>query len=146
MKIAALVLLCTIALPLAAQLPQGVAAGDVTPHSAVLWAHSATTGDVHFILIERGAWPPVVHTAKVSVADAAIPAKASFDGLRAGQRYNYLVVAPHGDRATGTFVTPAAKGQNGLHFGISGDWRGELAPYVGISNAADRDLDFWVSL
>jgi phosphodiesterase/alkaline phosphatase D-like protein len=33
-----------------------------------------------------------------------------------------------------------------LRFGVSGDWRGELAPYPSIANAADSDLEFFVEL
>jgi alkaline phosphatase D len=139
-------LICLIALPLAAQLPQGVAAGDVTSNSVVVWARTATAGKVHFVLVPRGGWPPNAQVATVDASDTSIPAKASFTGLSPDTRYNYLVVAPNGERAIGTFVTAATSGQHGLHFGISGDWRGELAPYVGVSNAAGKNLDFWVSL
>lgn len=143
----ALLALILIASPLAAQLPQGVAAGDVTTSSAVLWARSASAGDVHFAIVERGTWPPVIETATVNVSDPAVPAKVSLSGLSAHHRYNYLVVAPNGDRMTGTFITPGATGTRyGLHFGVSGDWRGELAPFAGVANVRDRNLDFWVSL
>jgi alkaline phosphatase D len=148
MKIrSAFLALILIAAPLFAQLPQGVAAGDVTGNSAVLWARSASAGDVHFILVERGAWPPVAQFATVNVSDPNVPAKASFSGLSPHRHYNYLVIAPGGDRAIGNFTTPGAVGTKyGLHFGVSGDWRGELAPYASVANARDRNLDFWVSL
>lgn len=143
----ALPCLMLVAAPLAAQLPQGVASGDVTQTSAVLWAKSATTGVVHFAVLERPLWPPRVRVAAVHVDDASVPAKVSITGLSPHSRYTYLVVAPNGDRAVGEFETPAAVGAHyGLHFGVSGDWRGELAPYPSVSNAAAKNLDFWVSL
>ena len=52
-----------------------------------------------------------------------------------------------GAKATGKFSTAAALGQfTGLKFGVSGDWRGELAPYPAISNAVDANLKFFVEL
>src|SRR5438105_891520 len=65
-------------------------------------------------------------------------------------RHSLLAPASHVVFRTwiGTFVTPATPVgiKYGLHFGVSGDWRGELAPYVGVSNAPGKNLDFWVSL
>ena len=41
-----------------------------------------------------------------------------------------------GATAIGQFETAAELGtQTGLRFGVTGDWRGELAPYPAIQNA-----------
>jgi 3-phytase/alkaline phosphatase D len=137
------VFLC-FALPLAAQLPQGIAAGDVRSDSVVLWARSANAGVIHFLVKSRET-PPLVRSATVHVSDPNVPAKAEITGLRAGTTYEYSVAGARGKTMTGTFRTPAEPGeQRGLHFGVTGDWRGELAPYQSVSNAAGKDLDFFV--
>jgi phosphodiesterase/alkaline phosphatase D-like protein len=130
-----------------AGLPNGIASGDLTQDSAVLWARSDTTGVVRF---EVGLLPWLlgpVWTGEVPVADPAVPAKARVEGLEPGQRYFYRALTPGGGSLTGTFRTPAADGAGGgLRFGVSGDWRGELAPYPAIANATGRGLDFFVAL
>ncbi|MCH7752479.1 MAG: hypothetical protein IH898_10040 [Planctomycetes bacterium] len=82
----------------------------------------------------------------VDVVDPWIPAKVEIDGLADGTQYYYRVIGPMGAVATGTFRTPHAEGRHGLRFGVSGDWRGELRPYVSIANLPSRDLDFFVAL
>ncbi len=135
-----------LALPLAAQIfPQGIAAGDVRSDSAVLWAHSSKSGEVRFVVVERGMWPPFVKVATTHVDDANVPAKVEISGLNDGANYVYFVIGPDGAREAGHFRTPSAPGaRHGLHFGVSGDWRGELAPYPAAKNAAAKDLDFFV--
>ncbi len=125
-------------------LPQMVAAGDVTTDSAVLWARVSSKGPVLFRVIGRGTPPPRVHNAHMVVKDPTIPANVEISGLQDGTTYDYTVSAPSGESLHGTFRTPAAVGRKGLHFGVSGDWRGELAPYPSVKNAAGRDLDFFV--
>jgi len=142
--VAPFLLFAFFAIPLAAQLPQGIAAGDVRSDSVILWARSADAGEIHFLVKSRQT-PPLVRSAAVHVSDPNIPAKAEITGLRAGTTYDYSVAGGHGKPMTGTFRTPAEPGElHGLHFGITGDWRGELAPYQSVSNAAGRDLDFFV--
>ena len=125
--------------------PNGVAAGDVKSDSVVLWARSTVAGDVRFLVYARDSWPPVIHIRRVSVSDVTVPAKVEVSGLRAGQEYGYIVYASNGESMRGQFVTPAAPNeQRGLHFGVSGDWRGELAPYPSVTNASTANLDFFV--
>ncbi len=100
-----------------------------------------------FIVIERGTWLPVVRTASADVTDPAVPAKAEIGRLRPGARYMYSAIGPDGARARGFFRTPNTVGtRGGLRFGVSGDWRGELAPYPSVVNARARNLDFFVAL
>ena len=62
-----------------------------------------------------------------------------------GTDYYYRVTDAAGDTKIGEFRTSTEIGTNaGLRFGVAGDWRGELAPYPAISNADERDLDFFV--
>lgn len=143
--------LLLLALPLAADVvvapfPQGIAAGDVRSDSVVLWARPSSPGDIRFVVVERGMWPPFVKAATAPVSDANVPAKAEITGLHAGTEYVYYAAGPGAAmREAGRFRTPFASGaKHGLHFGVSGDWRGELAPYPSVANVAAKNLDFFV--
>jgi phosphodiesterase/alkaline phosphatase D-like protein len=73
--------------------------------------------------------------------------KVEVQGLQPGTEYFYLVADARLRVSTGRFSTAArCNAYTGLRFGVSGDWRGELAPYPSISNAEERELDFFVSL
>ncbi len=129
-----------------AELLHGVASGDTSQDGAVLWARSSVTGDVIF---EYSTDPGFAgaNSLNVAVSDSAAPAKALLTGLDANRTYYYRVTDAEGATQTGQFSTAAPLGQRtGLQFGVSGDWRGDLAPYPAISNAPDKILDFFVKL
>ena len=125
-------------------LPNGVAAGDVTEESVVLWTRSLVPGQVTFKVFEvtKFGWKKLVAKEKAFVTDSDVPVKVVIDDLEDGTTYVYEVTDAAGDTATGTFNTVAEDGHNGLTFGVTGDWRGELAPYPAIANAIDAGLDF----
>ncbi len=127
-------------------LPNGVAAGDVTEDSAVLWARSLAPGEVVFtvFLVRPDGRFRKIAKDRVEVTDTDVPVKLELDGLRDGREYVYQVKDAAGATAEGRFRTPHDDGHNGLSFGVSGDWRGELAPYPAISNAPEADLDFFL--
>lgn len=125
-------------------LPNGIAAGDPTPTSAVLWARSLPTGPV---TVDYGTDPSLANAQQVVVAadDPLVPAKLTLSGLTPGTDYFYRVTAPNGEALTGRFETPALPGdRRGLRFGVSSCSRGELSPYPAIANADERELDFFV--
>ena len=128
-------------------LPQGVASGDVTPTSAVLWTRTTASGAVRFeVSTSRDLSSPVA-SGSVNVTNTAIPAKWSVAGLQPGTAYWYRAMDTAGSSAFGTFRTAAAPGTSpGLRFGVSGDSRGDLAPFPSIANAAGQNLDFFVNL
>lgn len=131
--------------PVFAALPNGVASGDITQNSAWLWARSDTTGLVNFEVATDAAFTNVVNTFNTAVIDPMQPVKGLVSGLAAGQQYYYRATDSTLSSFNGSFRTAAAAGtQNGLRFGVAGDWRGELAPYPAIKNVASRDLDFFV--
>jgi phosphodiesterase/alkaline phosphatase D-like protein len=148
-----------------AGLPNGVAAGDVTQNSVVLWARPggsrAATGVVTFTLQSEGtlqsdradAREPLGRDAPLgapitrTVSNPLLPVTVTVTGLAPATRYRYQAEVASGDRASGVFRTPAAEGdRRGLRFAATGDVRGDLAPYPAISNAPGRDLDFFVNL
>lgn len=127
-------------------LPNQVASGDTTATSSVLWARAAVTGSLTFEYSTDPGFGSVLGSFTAPVADAAVPAKFEAAGLTPGTRYYYRATDSGGNRSSGQFKTSNASGYNGLRFGVSGDWRGELAPYPSVKNVLSRDLDLWVSL
>jgi phosphodiesterase/alkaline phosphatase D-like protein len=124
-----------------------VAAGDVQPRSVVLWATIDGPGVVQFELAQNPQFDPPVNKTAAQVSDPRVPAKVRHQGLTPQTRYWYRVLAASGVPITGTFVTPAEPGEKkGLRFCVEGDWRGDLAPYPAIRNAAGMSFDFSVEL
>lgn len=133
-----------------AELPNGVASGDVAQSGAVLWAHSTAIGPLRFDWSLSDQFDLLLGSRIVNVSDGLVPVKVELsaaDGLAPGLTYFYRATDAEGDVAEGHFRTPAPLGTfTGLRLGISGDWRGELTPYPSIRNVPDHDLDLWVSL
>ena len=126
-------------------LPNGAAAGDVDQTSAVLWARSNFTGVITFTYSSPGVLPLTRVTRPI--IDPAIPVTVTLTGLQPGVQYNYEVATTGEEGASGQFRTAATLGMhNGLRFGATGDWRGELNPYAAISNAPNRNLHFFIKL
>ena len=129
----------------AASLPNGVAAGDVTQISAVLWTRSTAPGTVTFEVDRDANFAKPLAVASAEAAEPLLPVKVQITDLAPGTRYFYRATNAAGESAVGVFRTPAAAGRRaGLRFGVTGDWRGELAPYPSVRNAAERELDFFV--
>jgi phosphodiesterase/alkaline phosphatase D-like protein len=126
-------------------LPNGVAAGDVTQESVVLWARAATSGVVTFtVQTEDGNEFGELLTR--AVIDPLLPVTVTVNGLTPGTRYEYVAEVTSGERVSGMFRTPAEGVHAGLRFAATGDVRGDLAPYPSVANMPDRDLDFFVHL
>lgn len=124
-----------------------LACGDTTQTSTVLWAISATNGDLTFEHAADSTFGKILGTLKANVTDPALPVKVNVDNLTPGTRYYYRVTDSAKNSILGTFRAAHAVGSRaGLHFGVSGDWRQELAPYPSIKNVPSRDLDFFVKL
>ncbi|MCC6455939.1 MAG: alkaline phosphatase D family protein [Caldilineaceae bacterium] len=132
-------------------LPNGVAAGDVTQESAVLWARAADPGVVTFtIQLQTTAGTgddPLSAPLTRTVTEPLLPVTVTVTGLSPAADYRYQATIANGDSAAGHFHTPAGEGERrGLRFAATGDVRGDLAPYPAIANAPARDLDFFVNL
>ncbi len=121
-----------------------IASGDTTQNSTVLWARSIFPGQVKFEYSTDPNFNAIAGTKTISVTNINQPVKVEVAGLQAGTQYYYKVTDAAGATAIGKFSTAATIGTKaGLTFGISGDWRGELAPYPAISNADDANLKFF---
>lgn len=129
-----------------AALPNGVAAGDTTATSAVLWARSTLVGPVRFELSERQDFS-AARAILTGVTDPKAPAKLAVNGLKPATTYFYRATDLSGRSAQGQFRT-AAVGEHagGLSFGVSGDTRPELRPYPAVRNAARAGLEFFACL
>ncbi|MEL7036136.1 MAG: esterase-like activity of phytase family protein [Cyanobacteria bacterium J06592_8] len=126
-------------------LPNGVASGDTTQDSTVLWARSLAEGEITFEYSTDADFSNIVGTVTATVEETNIPVKVEITELEAGTDYYYRVTDAAGTTAEGIFETAAEMGtQAGLSFGVTGDWRGELAPYPAITNVAEQELDFFV--
>ena len=133
--------------PQANSLLNGVASGDTTQTSTVLWTRSNFTGAVKFEYSTKADFSTIAGTKNATVTNSLQPVKVDITGLTAGTNYFYRVTDAAGDIATGKFSTADAIGkQSGLRFGVTGDWRGEIAPYPAIANADERNLKFFVEL
>ncbi|NEQ36384.1 MAG: phytase [Okeania sp. SIO3I5] len=121
----------------------GIASGDTTQTSTVLWANSNSPGQITFEIATNPDFSNIIRT--VTANQTNVPTKVEITDLNPGTEYYYRVSDPAGSTEIGEFETAAQLGtQNGLKFGVSGDWRGELAPYPAIANADEADLDFFV--
>jgi phosphodiesterase/alkaline phosphatase D-like protein len=125
--------------------PNGVSAGDTAQTNTVLWARSTVPGLVEFNLSTSPDFSDLVGQATASVVDPMIPVKVQISELVPGTTYYYRATSATGVSETGRFETPASDGTHaGLRFGVSGDGRGDLAPFPAIANADERGLDFFV--
>ena len=96
---------------------------------------------------QTAAGEPVGEPLTRTVVAPLLPVTVTVTGLLPATHYHYDAQVANGDRARGTFRTPAADGvQSGLRFRATGDVRGDLGPYPAITNMPDRDLDFFVHL
>jgi phosphodiesterase/alkaline phosphatase D-like protein len=131
-------------------LPNGVAAGDTTQTSTVLWARSTQTGVITFVYATDRNFSAVVGTVSGTVSDSTLPLKVEIKDLTPGTQYFYRVTDAAGNSATGAFRTARPLQTNGIasrsgfRFGVSGDWRGELSPHPSIANASARNLELFV--
>lgn len=143
--------LLSLALSLSAQeentLPNGAASGDTTQFSTFLWTRSTEIGLVNFELSTDANFSQIISTLTAEVTDPLVPVKVHIQGLTPNTPYYYRVTDAAGTTAQGRFRTSAEPNmQRGLRFGVTGDWRGELAPYPAISNADERDLELFILL
>jgi alkaline phosphatase D len=120
--------------PASERFPEGVTAGEVRAHSAILWTRTRHPGRVRLQIAIDSAFRPVLVRRGVrarSRNDNA--AQVQVRGLDAGRTYHYrFCVAPHHPARCsrgGRFKTaPNASSDQQIRFGWSGDETGVSAP------------------
>lgn len=127
-------------------LPNGVASGDATQASAVLWAHSTALGEATFEYSIFDDFEIIDGNETVEVVDVNQPVKVEISGLIPATQYYYRVTDAQNETAVGQFRTSWDIGVSaGLRFGASGDWQ-QAPPFPSLKNVPERDLDFFIKL
>ncbi len=127
-------------------LPNGVASGDTSQTSTVLWARSLVLGDVTFEYSIFDDFSTVEGYETATVTEVNQPVKVRITGLTSATQYYYRLTDAENNSAVGQFRTPCAVGiRDGLRFGASGDWQ-QPPPFVSLKNVPARDLDFFIKL
>ncbi|MBI5863304.1 MAG: alkaline phosphatase D family protein [Planctomycetes bacterium] len=128
----------------------GVASGDMTPTTAVLWARADQPGVLRLELARTSAFESIDRSIEVeSLAYADLSAKVLVDGLAPATLYYYRFVRIDDATAvspTGRFQTPPPDDQPAaFRFAFSGDTNFAYAPFdVAAALAAENaDLFIW---
>jgi len=127
-------------------LPNGVASGDVTATTAVLWTRSTTLGNVTFEYSTDPHFRHIAGTITAVVTNSSVPVKVDVADLAPGTQYYYRATDASGATEAGQFRTAHERGTYaGFRFGISGDWQQD-PPYPTLISAAASNLDLFVKL
>ena len=108
-------------------LPSGIASGDVTTNSAVVWSRTDRRARLVVDLTSHGRFDRAVRLrGPITGPDADFTAQLPLRGLRPGQRYDYRIgfedsYGRLGETAVGSFSTP------GRNRGVSFVWTGDTA-------------------
>ena len=88
-------------------MPNGIASGDTTFDSTVLWTRSTELGDVTFEYSTAPDFSTIAGTKTATVTAVDLPIKVEVKGLLPGTDYYYRVTDAVGTTAVGQFVTAA---------------------------------------
>ena len=127
----------------------GVASGDVTDSSVVLWTRADAEGEVTAEVASDEQFEQVVASEKVQAkAEDDFVVKAAIEGLEPDESYFYRFLSPDGGAsATGTFLTaPAEDVARDVVFAYSGDSAAHLKPFTLLSAVRQDAPDFFVYL
>lgn len=140
----------------AAVVYDGVAAGDATNNSAILWTRTEDSethrGTVTNLTVQISTDPNFgwILRSYQGTTDASrdYTLKVDAKGLRSGRSYYYRFQADDGSLSPiGTFKTvPASEARVPVHFGFSGDVDGQWRPYVSTLDFNKLNLDYFVFL
>lgn len=127
----------------------GVASGDVTDTSAVLWTRADLPANVQWELSTDPEFEQVISTGTVAaVAAEDLTVKVHLDGLEAATTYYYRFInqdQPDQLSRPGRFRTaPAPTSEAGFRFIFSGDSNRSLAPWWLMDFARDEQADFFL--
>ncbi|MDZ4754195.1 MAG: phytase [Phycisphaerae bacterium] len=138
-----LVTVAALASPAVAVLPP-VQVGDLTQSSAVVTVDGALNVTFEWALAAQP--ESIVGSAGATAPSSTAPAKLVITGLLPGKDYVVRAKSSGDFSADSAFATLRPNGRPGFRFGVSGDWRGELAPYPAVKNADERALDLFIRL
>jgi alkaline phosphatase D len=127
----------------------GVASGDVTPASVVLWTRVDGEGDVRAQVAKDESFNDLVVEGKQhSTSDHDFVIKLGIEGLEPATRYYYRFLPPSGDPSpVGTFQTaPSLDTAADVTFAYSGDSAAHLKPFTLLSAVQQDDPAFFVYL
>ena len=115
----------------AASFSFGVAAGEVTPNSAVLWARADQTGATTLEVATDNGFARVVRSFKVEASvDNDLTVQRRVEGLQSGTRYWYRFAQGGAASKVGTFITAPKQNDNAnIRFAWTGDY--DAQPAVG---------------
>jgi alkaline phosphatase D len=127
----------------------GVASGDVTPGSVVLWTRVDQEGDVRAQVAKDESFKDLVVEGKQrSSADHDFAIKLGVDGLDPATRYYYRFLPPSGPASpVGTFETaPSPDAAADVVFAYDGDADAAYKPFNLLAKVRDDDPAFFVFL
>lgn len=127
-----------------------ISVGDVIGGQAVVIVRpSAGIGPVTVEVARDAAFGDIVTSSSLTVGNALVPGKVVVDGLAPGQYFARVVdgsatrTAAFTMRATSILGADASEG---VRFGVTGDWRGDVGLFTAVGNADERGLEFFVKL
>jgi len=134
----------------------GVAAGDVTTNSAILWTRTEDAKTKEGIVTNLTAqlsknpnFKPIYHSFKgVTESNRDYTLKLDATGLSSNTRYYYRFISPNGfSTQTGRFKTAPTKADKvAVKFGFSGDADGKWRPYSSTQIIPELNLDYFIFL
>jgi phosphodiesterase/alkaline phosphatase D-like protein len=126
----------------------GVASGDMTPSSAILWTRTGSEADVAADLSTSNDFTSVTTLPTVHSTDSSdFTAKISASGLTPGTTYYYRFRSGTDTSDVGSFHTPPASSQDAtVTLGFSGDAHWAWKPYPLIANLVKEPLDTFIFL
>jgi alkaline phosphatase D len=127
----------------------GVASGDVTPASVILWTRVDGEGEVRAQVAKDESFSDLVVEGKQrSSADNDFVVKLGIEGLEPATRYYYRFLPPSGEPSpVGTFQTaPPAETAADVVFAYSGDSDAAYKPFQLLSKVREDDPAFFIYL
>ncbi|BAZ13044.1 putative phosphodiesterase/alkaline phosphatase D [Calothrix sp. NIES-4071] len=133
----------------------GVASGDATQNSIILWTRAFNTATNQGIISNLTAqiatdskFRNIVSSTKTTTDPKRdYTAKLDVKGLKSGTRYYYRFVAKNKTSPVGTFKTaPTATASFPIRFAFSGDADGQWRPYPSTQNFDKLNLDYFILL
>jgi len=134
--------------PLTTPFAYGVASGDMTSDSVVLWTRTPTATSVTPELSENDSFHnPTALTSVQTKADNDFTVKVIAAGLKAGTQYYYRFKDGSNISPVGTFKTAYAADQSAkVTLGFSGDADWKWKPYPLVKELVNEKMDFFFFL